>query len=80
MDPSVLTADMIPIRKDHDLNIPWERLYQGWPDIKCLCLQFNMNLAKKNRFILVLGQENFTAVKAYLDADKSITAVEWIYC
>ena len=75
MDPSVLTADMIPIRKDHDLNIPWERLYQGWPDIKRLCLQFNMNLAKKNRFILVLGQENFTAVKAYLDADKSITAV-----
>ena len=75
MNPSVLTADMIPIRKDHDEGMSWEELYKGWPEIRRLCQQFNMMLAQGNRFILVLGKENFIAVKAYLDADKSIKAV-----
>lgn len=75
MNPSVLTADMIPIRKDHDEDMSWEELYKGWPEIRRLCQQFNMMLAQGNRFILVLGKENFIAVKAYLDADKSIKAV-----
>jgi len=65
---------MIPIWKDHGEDTPWEELYKGWPEIKRFCQQFNMMLAQGNRFILVLGWENFIAVKAYLDADKSIKA------
>jgi hypothetical protein len=66
---------MIPIRKDHYKDTPWDELYKGWPETKRVCQQFTLLFAQGNRFILVLGRENFIAVKAHLDADKSIKSV-----
>lgn len=54
LNPSILTADIIPIRKDRQQNPSWEELHKGRPDIRRLCQHFNVTLAKKNCFNLVL--------------------------
>ena len=61
-NPGIRTQNRIPIRQAHVTNrVQWSSIFPRWIQLEEECLKLNQQLNQHSRFVICLGEENYSS-------------------